>query len=123
MEHISASKRLREFMDIYNLRQADIIEKTGISSSCLSSYLSGKREPKSDKIGLIASAYNVNPMWLMGFDSKMEKDNIETMAEIDAEITNTPIELKEYMLKLANMNSENQKAVKDFIDFCLSKNN
>lgn len=72
-----ASERLKEFMKIYNLKQADIIEKTGISSSCLSSYVNGTRQPKSDKIGLIADAYGVNISWLMGFDTSMIEKNVD----------------------------------------------
>lgn len=132
MKDKNTSYRLKEIMNERNLKQVDILEKVQplckkynekINKSHLSQWVSGTNEPNQRKLFILAEALNVSEVWLMGFDVPMNKTDIDKDAEIDAEITNAPIELKEYMLKLANMNSENQKAVKDFIDFCLSKNN
>ena len=50
----------------------------------MSEYLTGKYEPKQDKIALIARALNVSPAWLMGFDdtlSAKEEREIESDLE------------------------------------------
>lgn len=79
------SERLKELMNIKNLKQIDIIERTGLKKSSVSSYVSGTRKPKSDVIMLIADCYNVAPAWLSGFDVPMEKsakDEAEMLVDI-----------------------------------------
>lgn len=67
------AERIREGMEIRNLKQVDIVEKTGINKGALSSYLSGKYQPKQNNIYLIAKALDVNEAWLMGHDVPMER--------------------------------------------------
>jgi len=65
--------RLKEGMELRNLKQADIVEMTKINKGALSSYLSGKYSPKQDNIYKLALALNVNEAWLMGYDVPMER--------------------------------------------------
>lgn len=114
MESQHNSSRLVELMQIFGLKQQDIIKKTGISSSCLSSYINGKRKPKSDKIRLIANAYNVNPMWLMGFDNEQMTINNYEMADLDAKIIND-LELKSVIKKYYSLPKEKQEVIRNLI--------
>lgn len=66
------SERLRQIMSIRNVKQAEIIEMTGMNKGALSSYLSGRYMPKQDNIYKLAKALDVNPAWLMGLDVPME---------------------------------------------------
>lgn len=66
--------RIKKGMAVRGLRQTDIIEKTGINKGALSSYISGRYEPKQNNIYLIAKALNVNEAWLMGADVPMDRD-------------------------------------------------
>lgn len=74
----SISERLRIGMEARNLKQVDIIEKTGINKGALSSYLSGKYAPKQNNIFLLAKALDVNEAWLMGHDVPMERKKTPT---------------------------------------------
>lgn len=65
--------RLKEAMDIRGLRAVDLIERTGIPKVTLSYYMSGKTEPKADRIYTLAKALNVSEAWLMGFDVPMAR--------------------------------------------------
>lgn len=65
------AERIREGMDLRNLKQSDLVEKTGISKGALSSYLSGRYVPKQNNIYLISKALNVSEAWLMGNDVPM----------------------------------------------------
>ena len=67
------AERLRIGMKLRNLKQVDIIERTGINKGALSSYLSGKYEPKQKNILLLAETLDVNENWLMGYDVPMER--------------------------------------------------
>lgn len=71
----TTAKRLKEGMELRGLKQADMVERTGISKGALSSYLSGRYIPKQNNIYLLAKALNVNEAWLMGADVPMEKED------------------------------------------------
>lgn len=119
---VTVKERLRELMEIYGIKQQDIINKTGISSSCISSYLSGKREPKSDKIYVIAEAFGVNPVWLTGFEAPMKSttNTIKEMAEQDAEMTSDPLWSSLYELFQSLSDADKQEVV-NFIKFKANK--
>lgn len=68
------AQRLRELLDHYGIRQADLAARTGISKSSLSHYLKGDWEGKQDVIYKISSAYGVSSAWLMGVDCPMQPD-------------------------------------------------
>lgn len=65
--------RLLEAIKSSNLKQADIVERTGINKGSLSSYLSGKYKPKQDNTYRLAKILDVNEAWLMGFDVDKER--------------------------------------------------
>lgn len=64
----SISTRIQKAMDLRRLRQADLVERTGINKGALSSYISGRYKPKQNNIYLLAKALDVNVEWLMGVD-------------------------------------------------------
>lgn len=80
------AERLKEGMELRQLKQVDIIEKTGINKGALSSYISGKYEPKQNNIYLLAKALNVNEAWLMGHDVPMERN----VLKFDTAVDDTP---------------------------------
>lgn len=62
--------RLKYALEYRNMRPVDLCEKTEISQSTMSQYLSGYAEPKKARLAKIANALNVEPTWLMGFDEE-----------------------------------------------------
>ena len=60
------AERISLAMDIRNLKQTDLVEKTGINKGALSSYIAGRYEPKQRNIYKLAQALNVSEAWLMG---------------------------------------------------------
>lgn len=72
----STADRIKKAMDLRNMRQADLVEKTQISKGALSSYISGRYTPKQNNIYLIAKALDVSEAWLMGADVPMERRSL-----------------------------------------------
>ena len=77
----SCAKRLRKALTIRNMKQAELCRKTKIATSAMSEYLSGLYDPKQDKIYIIAEALDVDPVWLMGFDVPMEKEDKKSSSD------------------------------------------
>ncbi|MCW5197857.1 helix-turn-helix transcriptional regulator [Clostridium perfringens] len=66
------------------MKQADLVNISGISKGALSSYISGTYEPKQRNIYKIAKALNVNEAWLMGYDVPLERtENSINSSEIN----------------------------------------
>lgn len=67
---LKTSARLRLALDRNRMKQIELSEKTGIPKSAISQYLSGKVNPKQDKIYLMANALGVTENWLMGIEEE-----------------------------------------------------
>lgn len=67
------AKRLKEAMEIRNINQTELHEKTGIGKPSISAYLKGDYKAKQDKVDLIAEVLCVDPTWLIGYDVPMER--------------------------------------------------
>lgn len=70
----SFSNRLILAMTKKNIKQSELVKKTGINKGALSSYINGRYEPKQNNIYLLAKALDVNEAWLMGYDVPMERN-------------------------------------------------
>ena len=62
------STRLDKAMKLRNMKSVELHEKTGISESLLSKYLSGNAIARQNKIFALSKVLDVNPAWLMGYD-------------------------------------------------------
>lgn len=69
----SIGERINEALKLRGMKQSDLVNKTSIGKSSISTYISGEYEPKSKNIYKIAEALNVNESWLLGYDVPMEK--------------------------------------------------
>lgn len=62
------SKRLRQAMDDCHMSATELSEASGVGKSDISNYLKAKYKPKQDKVYMLASALNVDPVWLFALD-------------------------------------------------------
>ena len=69
----SFKNRLNTAMSIRNMKQVDLVEKTGLGKSAISQYCSGVYEPKQRALYKLAKALDVSEAWLMGYDVGMER--------------------------------------------------
>ena len=65
--------RLTSAMNLRGFRPIDLSEQTGIPKSMVSYYMSGKSQPKADRLYKLAQTLQVNEAWLMGYDVPMER--------------------------------------------------
>lgn len=74
MKKAETKDRIKEAMEIREIKQAELVERTGIDKGQMSSYLSGKYKPKQSNLERIAKALFVDEAWLMGYDVPMERN-------------------------------------------------
>lgn len=118
------SSRLQKALTIRDMKQADLVEKTGLPKSAISQYVSGKYEPKQKGIFLIAQALDVSEAWLMGYDVPMNRvetnypDNIfkietKKIPLIGTIAAGVPILAEEYFESYVEVGADLK------VDFCL----
>lgn len=66
--------RLTLALSIRGMTPIELSEKTGISKSSISQYMSGYSKPKNDRIYLISNALNISETWLLGYNVPMERE-------------------------------------------------
>ncbi len=58
--------RLKAAINARGMTQTSLAKAAGISGGNISKYLSGTMQPRKDKIDLLSSMLNVEPLWLIG---------------------------------------------------------
>ena len=112
------SQRLREALNASGKKQADLVRETGLDRGSISSYLSGKYEPKQKAIYKMAQALDVSEAWLMGYDvpehRTVDQKKNDQLAKLivklrsDADFYNT-------VVALADLNEKQYRGVKQLI--------
>lgn len=102
----SCATRIKKALAIRNMKQSELCRKTKIATSAMSEYLKGLYDPKQDKIYIMAQALDVDPVWLMGFDVPMEKEDIKISSD---ELVLT--EGEQELLRLFRLIPEDQQPV------------
>lgn len=77
MDKVPFAVRFREALNLRNMKQSELCEKTNIGKSAISQYLSGSFEPKQQNVYKIALALDVSEAWLMGYDVPITRVTIE----------------------------------------------
>ena len=127
MNKQTTGERLKNIMSLQNLKQIDILRKCEpfsdkygviIRKNDLSQYISGKVQPKQDKLSILGMALNVNEAWLMGYDVPMTSD--EKM-NINDEINLNYLLSPDSIMRLSKFTDQEREKVDEYILFIDSK--
>lgn len=106
------AQRMKFAMKLKNMKQADIVEKTGISKSSISTYLSGEYEPKQNNVYKIAGALDVSVAYLMGWETLEADESVDVVISNNVKIpilgsvpAGVPIESVEDVIGYVEINS------------------
>lgn len=84
--------RLKKAMDFNNMKQVDLVNKTGLDKTLINKYLAGIMKAKQDKLTILADALNVNEVWLMGYDIPKERELKEIkLDKLGNPVANVPL--------------------------------
>ena len=123
-QRISVSERLREAMTEAGKKQIDLVRETGLDKGAISSYLSGKYEPKQKAITVLARVLNVTEMWLWGYDvpkaRTAEQKKNDDLVKVIAQLRSDP-EFFEVVTQLAELPSEEYASIKALISALRNK--
>lgn len=84
-EELESQKRIIELInERCNGSQQQFADRAGIGKSSVSQYVNGTNFPSNKRAAQIAKAFNVNPVWVMGFDAS-KRTNISSNAPTDGQ--------------------------------------
>lgn len=110
--------RLKQAMDYQNIKAVDLCERGNIPKSAMSYYISGRSEPKSDRLYIIAKLLDVSEAWLLGYDVKMERETTQREMDELAALSNRikkDREFRELIMHINHLNPEQLEAVKNLL--------
>ena len=111
------AQRIKEILALRRMTQTQLSEVTGLSKPVISSYVTGKYQPKPDSLARLSAALGVAEYWLAGYDVPMTDDDAPT-----TESSPTPIGeiIKTARLK-KNLSQEQLGDLLDVGKSCVSK--
>lgn len=110
--------RIKKAMELRNMKQVDLAERSGINKPSISCYISGKYEPKQMALYKLGRVLDVAEMWLAGYDIPMErpaeqKENDE-LADLMDRIKKDP-EFKRLVYRINHLNHGQLEAVTNLL--------
>lgn len=69
MKYQITAARLREALNDNHMKPQELADASGVNKSSISQYINGSHAPSNTSSGKLAKILNVNPLWLMGFES------------------------------------------------------
>lgn len=81
-------KRLKKIRETNNMLQSDLAKKINLSSSAVSMYELGERDPDTETLKKIADIFNVSTDYLLGRAEKPEKDIFDKPMTLAASMKN-----------------------------------
>ena len=110
--------RLKEALELRQMRAVDLTEKAGVPKSAVSFYLAGKSKPKADRLYKIAQALDISEAWLLGYDVPMarsaESKKNDQLARLVVKLR-TDNDFYNTVAKLAELNEKQYRGVQQLI--------
>ena len=69
--------KINEALQMRGMTASDLAKKSGIAKSSISRYLTGENIPRSIAIEKIATALNVSPTWILGYNVTTDGQEID----------------------------------------------
>ena len=90
-----SSRRLGSLLSELGISQQELADKSGVLKSSISQYLTDRATPSNINAGKMAKVLSVDPLWLLGYDVPMRKENSDSGTKFDNIF---PIQVHKYPL-------------------------
>ena len=91
------ANRLKKIMELNNIKAIELSEKTGISKSQISHWISGTYKAKQDSLTLLAEFFDVDEIWVMGFDVPMKSERKKLTEKEEQELLKDVLKRKGFL--------------------------
>ena len=119
MINYERKNRIREALDIRNMKQVELAEKTGISKGTINNWLNNRYQPKQTPLMKMAKVLDVSEMWLAGYDVPMERPEgqikNDELAKLIMEIQKNE-DLRHLFLSICNLSVDQRKTIESMVN-------
>lgn len=107
--------RLQKALDMRNMKAADLCLKTGIPKGAVSYYLSGKSEPKADRLYLICKTLGVAEAWMLGYDVPIDRPDRQKNNDAIADIVDRLYTDEKFLTAVTKVCSFDSEKLESFL--------
>ena len=121
----NSSDRLKEALQIRNMKQIDLSVLSGISKQSINSYVSGKYEPKQEALYKMGKALDVSEMWLAGYDIPMERPAAQKENDQFVDLVERMQKEKDFrdlIIAISTLKPKQVEVIKNLVEECLLQN-
>lgn len=118
MENYERNNRIAEALNMRNMKQIELAEKTGISRGTINNWLKNKYQPKRVPLMKMAQALDVAELWLAGYDVPIERAPEQKQADALVELfkqLRSDAEFKELVMNIRSLSPENYQTIKHLV--------
>ena len=119
METYEKKNRIAEALNIRNMKQVELAEKTGISKGTINNWLKQRYQPKQKALYTLAKALEVSEMWLAGYDVPMERPAAQVKMDALAQVVNVirkDERLTNLVINLSSLNEAQLATVESMVN-------
>ena len=116
---VQLKDRLNEAIQARGLRASDLVDRTGIPKGTMSYYMSGKTEPKADRLYKLSQALDVSEAWLLGYDVPMQRSIDQKKNDQLAELVvkmRSDASFFDVVAKLAQVDAAQRETISSLLD-------
>lgn len=118
MEELIIRNRIREALQIRNMKQVELSEKTGIAKGTINNWLNNRYQPKQTPLVKMAKALDVSELWLAGYDVPMNRPVEQKKSDELAQLIHSmrkDEELKNLFISICSLTGEQRKTIKSLV--------
>lgn len=118
MEELIIRNRIREALQIRNMKQVELSEKTGIAKGTINNWLNNRYQPKQTPLVKMAKALDVSELWLAGYDVPMDRPIEQKKSDELAQLIHSmrkDEELKNLFISICSLTGEQRKTIKSLV--------
>ena len=111
--------RIREALQIRNMKQVELSEKTGIAKGTINNWLNQRYQPKQKSLLSLAKALDVSEMWLAGYDVPMERPIEQKKSDELAQLIHSirsDKDLKNLFISICNLSDDQRKTIESIVN-------
>jgi transcriptional regulator with XRE-family HTH domain len=119
MNKYERKNRIAEALSLRDMKAVELSEKTGISKSSLSSYISNRWQPKQEALYKMARALEVSEMWLAGYEVPKERPVEQVRADELAQIVHRlrkDKNMKDLVVSICKLSSDQLSIVGNMVN-------
>lgn len=119
MNNSTIRNRIREALQIRNMKQVELAEKTGIVKGTINNWLNNRYQPKQKSLMKMAKVLDVSEMWLAGYDVPMERPVEQKKSDELAQLIHSirsDNDLKNLFISICNLTEKQRKTIESMVN-------